>query len=155
MTLRENVAMSNAAAISDDHSIIQALREADFVYDEAQMKLDTTLGTEFGDIDLSGGQWQKLAIARGIFRPSELIVLDEPTSAIDPIAETEILRGFLKMAKDKTAIIVSHRTGLCAMVDKVAVMKDGRIVEFGAHEALLEADGEYARLFGAQSQWYV
>lgn len=96
-----------------------------------------------------------MAIARGIFRECELIIMDEPTSAIDPISETAILKKFLEIAHDKTAIIVSHRTGLCTLVDKIAVMKDGQIVEFGSHKDLLKEDGEYARLFNAQRQWYV
>ncbi|MDR3121001.1 MAG: ABC transporter ATP-binding protein/permease [Clostridiales bacterium] len=155
MTLRENVSMSDIGSMSDDNAVKRALEEADFTLDESTMNLDTILGTEFGGVELSGGQWQKLAIARGVFRNCELIVMDEPTSAIDPISETEVLRRFLKIAEDKTAIIVSHRTGLCTLVDKIAVMKDGQIVEFGTHDNLLEEDGEYARLFNAQRQWYI
>lgn len=155
MTLRENVAMSNVTAISDDDLINRALEDAGFSFDRSSINLDLLLGKEFGGVELSGGQWQKLAIARGIFRNCELIVMDEPTSAIDPISETEILKSFLKIAEDKTTIIVSHRTGICTLVDKIAVMKDGQIVEFGTHENLLKKDGEYARLFNAQRQWYV
>lgn len=155
MTLRENVAISNISSSSDDESIWQALRDADIEFDELGDDLDQILGTDFGGIELSGGQWQKVAIARGIFRDSELIVMDEPTSAIDPITETKILKNFLKIAKNKTAIIVSHRTGLCTLVDKIAVMKNGQIVEVGTHENLLMKNGEYAKLFNAQRQWYI
>jgi ABC superfamily ATP binding cassette transporter, membrane protein len=155
MMLRENVAISNISSVSDDNSIMHALHAADFTFDEPNMNLDSLLGREFGGYEFSGGQWQKLAIARGIFRECELIVMDEPTSAIDPISETAILKKFLEIAHDKTAIIVSHRTGLCTLVDKIAVMKDGQIVEFGSHKDLLKEDGEYARLFNAQRQWYL
>lgn len=155
MTLRENVAISNISASSDDKLVMKALRDADFEFDESIDGLDKILGTDFGGVELSGGQWQKLAIARGIFKDSELIVMDEPTSAIDPIAETKILRSFLKIAEEKTAIIVSHRTGLCTLVDKIAVMKDGQLIEFGTHETLLKENGEYAKLFNAQRQWYI
>lgn len=155
LTLRENVAMSNLEALNNDSMIKQALHDANLNFEESNVTLDTILGTEFGETDLSGGQWQKLAIARGIFRRSELIIMDEPTSALDPIAESEILRSFIKIAQDRTAIIVSHRTGLCTLVDKIAVMKDGRLVEFGTHETLLEEGAEYARIFNTQKQWYV
>lgn len=155
MTLRENVAISDIEGVSDDNAIRYALRHAGFDLDESIMNLDTMLGTRFGGVELSGGQWQKLAIARGIFRECEMIIMDEPTSAIDPISETEILKRFIKIAENKTAIIVSHRTGICTLVDKVAVMKDGQVVEFGTHKSLLKENGEYARLFNAQRRWYV
>jgi ABC-type bacteriocin/lantibiotic exporter with double-glycine peptidase domain len=155
MTLRENVAISNITEMYNDDLIRQSLQNAGFFIDGTSINLDMQLGKEFGGVELSGGQWQKLAIARGIFRNCELIFMDEPTSAIDPISETELLKSFLKIAEDKTAIIVSHRTGICTLVDKIAVMKDGQIVEFGTHEDLLKKDGEYAKLFNAQRQWYV
>jgi len=112
------------------------------------------MGREFGGKELSGGQWQKLAIARGLFKKSELIVLDEPTSALDPLIETEILSKFIKAAEGKTALIISHRVGLCKLVDRIIVMKDGVITEDGTHEALLAGGGEYARLYEAQAKWY-
>lgn len=155
MTLRENVAMSDLVRRGEDGQIEEALKSAGLEADFDAAALDTLLGTQFGSVDLSGGQWQRVAIARGIFRASEVIVMDEPTSAIDPIAEAEIFKKFLKIAEGKTAVIVSHRTGLCTMVDKIAVMKEGRLVEYGSHETLLGMDGEYARLFYAQRQWYV
>jgi ATP-binding cassette subfamily B protein len=155
LTLRENVAMSNITSLTEDSLLKRALTEADLAMDDSNLTLDTILGREFGGVELSGGQWQKIAIARGIFRDCECIIMDEPTSAIDPISETEILKSFLKIAQNKTAVIVSHRTGLCTLVDKIAVMKDGQIVEFGRHEDLLKENGEYAKLFNAQRQWYV
>jgi len=84
-----------------------------------------------------------------------LIVLDEPTSALDPLIETEILSNFIKAAEDKTALIISHRVGLCKLVDRIIVMKDGEIAEDGTHDILLATGGEYARLYVTQAQWYV
>jgi len=81
-------------------------------------------------------------------------VLDEPTSALDPLIETEILTKFIELAKDKTAVIISHRVGLCRLVDRIVVMKDGEIAEIGTHGELLEKGGEYARFFTAQEKWY-
>jgi ABC-type multidrug transport system fused ATPase/permease subunit len=151
LTLRENVALSDLSRIHDDEKIKTALADTGAADGIA---LDDELGREFGGRELSGGQWQKLAIARGLFKDSELIVLDEPTSALDPLIETEILTKFVEAAKDKTALIVSHRVGLCRLVDRIIVMKHGEIVEEGTHDALLAAGGEYAKLYESQAKWY-
>lgn len=151
LTLRENVAISNIDKLDDDSKILAALE--DFDSDDFD-NLDIMMGREFGGIELSGGQWQKLAIARGLFRDSEIILLDEPTSALDPLIETEILRRFIDATKDKTALIISHRVGLCKLVDKILVMKDGRIAEVGTHEDLMGMKGEYNKLYTAQEKWY-
>ena len=116
--------------------------------------MDEQLGREFGGKELSGGQWQKLAIARGLFKSSELIILDEPTSALDPLLETEILQQFIEIAKNKTAVIISHRVGLCKLADRIVVMKAGQICEMGTHDKLIEKDGEYRQLYTSQEQWY-
>jgi ATP-binding cassette subfamily B protein len=112
------------------------------------------LGKEFGGEDVSGGEWQKIAIARVLYKDSELLVLDEPTSALDPLIETEILGKFIDMAKDKTAIIISHRIGLCKLVDKLVVMKDGKIAGYGPHDELIETNTYYRHLFFEQQKWY-
>jgi ABC-type multidrug transport system fused ATPase/permease subunit len=157
LTLRENIAIADTERLSDDEGIRQALLfggNAD-VLDKAELDLDTVFGREFGGIELSGGQWQKIAISRGLFRGSELVILDEPTAALDPIIERDILTAFLKIAQDKTAVIISHRVGLCRLVDTIVVMKEGRIVETGSHANLIKAEGEYARLYNSQAKWYI
>ena len=154
LPLRENIAMSDTGNLGEDRLIMDALNRAGLSDLLDTMGLDGEMGTAFGGSEISGGQWQKLAIARGLFRNSELIVLDEPTSALDPLTETEILGKFLELAKDKTAVIISHRVGLCRLVDKIVVMKDGRIVESGTHDSLIAVGGEYTRLFTAQEKWY-
>lgn len=116
--------------------------------------IETLLGNEFGGAELSKGQWQKIAIARALFKESSLVFLDEPTSALDPIIENDILKKFLSIVKGKTAIIVSHRVGLCKEVDKIIVMKEGKIVEIGSHEMLYNKRGEYYRLYTSQAKWY-
>ncbi|MCL1859635.1 MAG: ABC transporter ATP-binding protein/permease [Oscillospiraceae bacterium] len=155
LPLRENIAMSDINSLNDDEKITGALKSAGLneLLDKAG-GLDNELGTAFGGSEISGGQWQKIAIARGLFRESEFIVMDEPTSALDPLIETEILTKFIELAKDKTAIIISHRVGLCRLVDKIAVMKNGEIAEIGKHDELLAQNGEYTRLFTAQEKWY-
>lgn len=151
LTLRENVALSDVSHMMCDSKITKALRYAGF---DLSFCLDEPMGREFGGKELSGGQWQKVAIARGLFKNSDIIFFDEPTSALDPLMEAEVLSSFLKAAKDKTALLISHRVGLCKYVDRIVVMKNGKIVEVGPHKELLSAGGEYARLYTSQESWY-
>ncbi|WP_010277722.1 ABC transporter ATP-binding protein [Paenibacillus senegalensis] len=116
--------------------------------------LDTMLSREFDGIDLSGGQWQRVAIARGLYRNHSLIVLDEPTAAIDPLEEYRIYQQFAEIAKGQTAILVTHRLGSAKMADRIIVMDQGRIVESGSHDELIARKGTYAAMFKAQAQWY-
>ncbi|MBP1588110.1 MAG: ABC transporter ATP-binding protein, partial [Clostridia bacterium] len=99
---------------------------------------DSMLGIEFGDADLSGGEWQRIALARAMFKNADVVVLDEPTSAIDPMLEYDLLNQFLNVAKEKTCIVISHRIGLCKKADNIIVMEKGRIVGQGRHEYLVE-----------------
>lgn len=116
--------------------------------------LDVQMGREFGGQELSGGEWQKIAIARGLWKDSDIIILDEPTSALDPLVEYDILSKFVEMIQDKTSVIISHRVGICRSADKIIVMKEGRMEECGRHEELLEKGGEYARIWREQAKWY-
>lgn len=112
------------------------------------------LGREFGGPTFSEGQKQRLALARVLFADRELVILDEPTSALDPLQENRILEEFLRLAKGRTTIIISHRVGLCRQVDKIAVMQAGAIAECGSHEELMAKGGEYRKLYDMQSRWY-
>src|SRR5690606_28835216 len=95
---------------------------------------ETKLGTAFdGGVELSVGQWQKLALARAFFRDSKIVVLDEPTASLDPIAESDLFDYFAKLSKGKTTFLVSHRLGSCRIADHILVMKDGELVEQGSH----------------------
>lgn len=154
-SLRENICISDFTRREDEERIrgvVQAVGIQELV--RGLGGLDAGLGREFGGSELSGGEWQKVAIARGLFRDSRLILLDEPTSALDPLVEYEILTGFLKLIQGKTSVIISHRVGICRHADKVVVMKAGRAVECGSHEELVRAGGEYARIWGEQAKWY-
>jgi ATP-binding cassette subfamily B protein len=113
------------------------------------------LSREFDGVDLSGGQWQRVAIARSFFRTHKFIVLDEPTAAIDPIEETKIYNRFADISKDKTALIITHRLGSVKLADRILVMKNGKLVEQGTHAELIASEGEYARLYKSQEQWYI
>ena len=154
LTIRQNITLNEMINHHEDEKILEIIRRLQLEDILGEEGLDTMLGAEFGGKELSQGQWQKLAIARAIYRKSEILFLDEPTSALDPMIENEILLTFLDMMKEKTAVIVSHRVGLCREVDKIIVMKDGNICEIGSHDQLMSIRGEYYQLYSAQSQWY-
>lgn len=105
-------------------------------------------------IDLSGGEKQRLAMARSLYKGGEVIVLDEPTAALDALAEDRMYRNFEKMVKNKIAIFISHRLGSTRFCDEIAMFKDGRIVELGTHDELMKKDGAYAEMFNIQSSYY-
>jgi ATP-binding cassette subfamily B protein len=115
---------------------------------------DAMLGKDIGGTELSGGQWQKLAISRAYYRDRDFIVLDEPTSNLDPLAETEVFKKYIAMTEGKTVIMVTHRISVASLAERVVVFKDGEIVEDGSHDDLLSNNGEYARLYSTQAQWY-
>lgn len=141
----------------DRERVIKALVDAGFGERLEEMGLDTYLYRDFAEdgIDVSGGEAQKIAIARALYKDAPFIILDEPTAALDPIAEAEIYSKFNDIAGDKTAVYISHRLSSCKFCDEIAVFQDGRIVQQGTHEALLaQEDGQYARLWNAQAQYY-
>ena len=106
-------------------------------------------------IELSGGQWQKLAIARAFYRDSDIMILDEPTASLDPMAEQEIFNQFDSLREGKMTIFVSHRLSSAVIATKIIVMKDGMLVEEGTHHELMEARGEYYTLFTTQARRYI
>lgn len=114
----------------------------------------TILSKQFGGTDLSQGQWQRIAIARGISKKAQIIVFDEPTSAIDPILEKELFDEILQNTEQKTKIIVTHRLGIATHADRIIVMDHGRIAQDGTHKELITEAGIYKQLFSDQSKWY-
>ena len=155
MTLRDNLAFSKFSDEQNDEKLKNALNTVGISeFADELGGLDTELGVEFGGKELSGGQWQKLALARGVFRDADVLLLDEPTSALDPVVEYDVLSQFIKLAEEKTALIISHRIGICRIADKVIVMKNGKVAEFGSHDELLRAGGTYANMWHEQAKWY-
>jgi len=152
MTLAENVVISDTRNALDIGKVKKTLEESAF--NNSTATLDTMLSPEFDGIDLSGGQWQRLAIARGLYRSSDLIVLDEPTAAIDPIEETQLYNQFRYLAKDKCTIIVTHRLGSIKLADRIFVVDNGEITDTGTHDELLARAGKYSDMWKAQASWY-
>lgn len=122
-----------------------------------EKKGDTILSKDYDSdgVEPSGGQGQKVAIARALFRNSPIVILDEPTAALDPVAEYEIYNRFHQLVKDKTAIYISHRLSSCKFCDRIVVIEDKRIQEMGTHEELMKRNGLYAQMFNKQAGWYV
>ncbi len=126
------------------------------VVDRLTAGYETTLGPTFGGRDLSGGEWQRLATARSFMRESPwLVVLDEPTAALDPLAEQAVYERFIERSKGRTSVLISHRLSSVRTCDRILVIDNGTIVEDGDHETLLARDGLYAQFFRAQAQWYL
>ena len=157
LSARDNIWLGNVALPTDSPRIVEAARQtnADSVIAGLPEGYDTLLGRQFGGgTDLSIGQWQRLALARAFVRDAELIVLDEPTAALDPLAEAEVFDRFHELARGRTAILISHRLSTVKRADRILVLVDGAIAEAGAHEELLGRAGVYAHLFETQAKPY-
>ena len=158
LTLGENVSLGRIDAAGDDERLRAALADADAgeVGSEHGADLDTLLGPRWiGGTDLSIGQWQRLAIARVFYRDAPLLILDEPTASIDAQAEADTFASLRRLAAGRAVVVVSHRFSTVASADRIYVLEGGRIVEHGAHDALLAAGGTYARLFNLQASSYL
>jgi len=156
MSLKDNITISNLTEEISKKHLDKAISEAEINIDEVFSEgLDTVLSREFDGIDLSGGQWQRVSLARGLYRACELIVLDEPTSAIDPIEESKLYKKFAEISKEKIALIVTHRLGSAKIADRIVVLDNGHIDAVGHHQQLMEADGLYAKMYLEQAKWYV
>ncbi len=156
-TVRENIGFSQIEALDDDARIREAAERGGAIQDIRRLPngLDTMLGRrwEKGQ-ELSGGQWQKIALARAFMRKAEVMVLDEPTAALDAEAEYDIFRRFGELMEGRIAVLISHRFPTVRMADRIVVLSEGKIIELGSHAELMQLDGAYARLFNLQAQGY-
>ena len=156
-TVRENIAIGDISQIDNQDKIENAaeLSLADQVVSELKKGYDQQLGKRFAKgQELSGGQWQKVALARAYMKDAKVMILDEPTSALDAKAESEVFDRFIGLTKDKTSIIISHRFSTVRQADKILVLEEGRVLEMGTHDALMANQSLYADLFKLQAEGY-
>ena len=152
LTLRENIAFGDLTKLNDDNTLHDALKMG---LADGIVELDTPLGKlEENGVDISGGQWQRIAVARACLPDSAFVVLDEPTASLDPVAESNMYHSFAEVLKNRGGIMISHRLASARMADKIVVLSDGLVTETGGHSELMSASGLYARMYESQSAWY-
>ncbi|MGF1479505.1 MAG: ABC transporter ATP-binding protein [Cyanophyceae cyanobacterium] len=155
LTARDNIGVGNLDATESDIVIAARRAGADDMITKLPHGYHTMLGTQFAaGEELSIGQWQKVALARAFLRDSQIVILDEPTSAMDPRAEAEVFDKFRQLLRNQAAVLISHRLSTVKMADTIYVMDRGKIVESGTHNQLMSLNRLYARLFTAQAQHY-
>ncbi len=157
LTVRENVRMGRPGAAVDDARVQKALRDAraEGLLRKLPAGLDSRTGRLFeGGHDLSGGEWQRLALARIMYRDADVWILDEPTSSLDPEAEAAVFAELKANLKGRIGIVISHRFSTVRIADRIAVIDDGRVQELGTHDELMALRGRYARLFELQAAGY-
>ena len=116
---------------------------------------DTPLGRLYKQgADLSGGQWQRVAMARSLMNPAPVQILDEPTAALDPVSESRLYEEFERISKGRTTIFISHRLGSIVLADQIFVLRDGKVEEAGSHVSLMKHGGLYQRMYESQRSWY-
>jgi ATP-binding cassette subfamily B protein len=157
LSVRENVVMGRPDGEVKDERVMEALRDArsEWLLKKMPKGLDAKVGRLFeGGHDLSGGEWQRLALARIMYRDADIWILDEPTSSLDPEAEAAIFAELKENLKGRIGIVISHRFSTVRIADRIAVIGDGHVTELGTHEELLRAGGRYAELFELQAAGY-
>jgi ATP-binding cassette, subfamily B, bacterial len=157
LSVRENVVMGRPDGIASDDRVMEALRDArsDWLLKKMPRGLDSKVGRLFeGGHDLSGGEWQRLALARIMYRDADIWILDEPTSSLDPEAEAAIFAELKENLKGRIGIVISHRFSTVRIADRIAVIAEGHVTELGSHQELLRAGGRYAQLFELQAAGY-
>jgi ABC-type multidrug transport system fused ATPase/permease subunit len=157
LSVRENVVMGRPISDHDDARVLQALRDSrsEWLVKKMPKGLDSKVGRLFeGGHDLSGGEWQRLALARIMYRDADIWILDEPTSSLDPEAEAAIFAELKENLKGRIGIVISHRFSTVRIADRIAVIGGGAVTELGTHDALVRAGGRYAQLFELQAAGY-
>lgn len=157
-TIRENIAFGDISQIDNDTALMEAARkgQADTIIESVDKGLDAFLGRHFAEdgLELSGGEWQRIGVARAHVSNKEILILDEPAAKLDPVAEMEQFMEIKNSLHGRTAVLVSHRLGFARLADKIIVLKNGELVEMGTHQELMNWNRYYAEMFRAQAEWY-
>ena len=157
MSVSQNIAVGNIIEQDNEELITESSKQslAHTMIERLPQKYEQMLGRRFNNgIELSGGEWQKIALARAYMKDAQLLILDEPTAALDARAEYEVFQRFADLTKGKSAVLISHRFSTVRMADRIIVLENGHLIEMGNHQQLLEIDGRYAELFGLQAMGY-
>ncbi|PWM45081.1 MAG: ABC transporter ATP-binding protein, partial [Clostridiales bacterium] len=158
LTVKENVFMSDEEPENSNEILEQSLIASDISekFKNMPLKYDTVLSREFDEHGtiLSGGEYQKVALSRVFAKNSGIVILDEPSSALDPIAEYKMYKNMMDVCKDKTVIFISHRLSSAVMADKIFLFDNGRIIESGTHKELIALNKKYADMFNKQAEKY-
>ncbi|MBO9681912.1 MAG: ABC transporter ATP-binding protein [Flavisolibacter sp.] len=157
MTAAQNIAVGNIKEVENRELVERSAQKsmADAMIQRLAGKYDQALGRRFNQgVELSGGEWQKIALARAYMKDAQLLILDEPTSALDARAEYEVFQRFAELTRGKTAVLISHRFSTVRMADRILVLDKGQLLEIGSHEELLAKGGRYAELFKLQAMGY-
>jgi ATP-binding cassette subfamily B protein len=157
LTIRENIGFGDLNMLNNDDVIAKIITSSGLqnVIERLPKGLDNMVGKNFeGGTEFSGGEWQKIAIARAMLRQAPLLILDEPTASLDARSEYEIFEKFVEMSKGKTVFLITHRLSTVKIADKVLVLKNGEIVETGNHYDLIKSNGYYAELYKMQAEKY-
>jgi ATP-binding cassette subfamily B protein len=157
LTAGENIGVGRIEALDDSARIRDAARQAmaDATIQALPLGYDQVIGRRFKNgIDLSGGQWQKIAIARAYMRDAQVMILDEPTAALDARSEFEVFQRFKELSQRRTAVLISHRFSSVRMADRILVLAGGRVEASGTHDQLMAQGGRYAELFELQAAGY-
>lgn len=158
LTVKENIAIGDLSKKDNIGDILMEVSTKTGVVEivnNLPQKFETQIGHKFdGAHELSYGQWQRISMARSVYKDAQLIILDEPTASLDPLSEVEIFRQFSKITENKISLTISHRLGSCKFADKILVLKDGELIEQGSHEELINIKGEYEKMYSVQAEWY-
>ena len=158
MKVNDNIAVGQIDEISNKAKIEKSAQKslASQVVNKLPDGFNQVLGRRFNNgVELSGGEWQKVALARAYMRDAQLLILDEPTSALDARAEHEVFLRFSELIEGKSAVLISHRFSTVRMADRILFLENGQLLELGSHEELIAQDGKYAELFHLQAQGYL
>ena len=160
ITMKDNIRIGGINAMESEDEAERIKQAVERVGLQETVKklpdgIDTPLGKiKGGGMDVSGGEWQRIAMARAVMNPAPVRILDEPTAALDPISESRLYEEYEQISRDKTTIFISHRLGSTKLADEILVIGDGHIIENGTHDELMDLDGVYTQMYESQRSWY-